>query len=116
MIVGGKNHAHPTAKPGGTAAHVHGHVEHLAQNHLNELALGVGMLQVQPPQNAVTGAGHVVLHEGALDTGFGIAPRLPSFHEPAPGITVNLRFDDEYAGNVGFLDVHRILSCSSPSR
>ena len=101
---------------GRAAAHVHGHVEHLAHHHLHQLALGMGMLQMQAAQYAVAGTRHVVLHEGAGDARLGIAPLLPGLHEPAPLIPMDPRLDNQYAGNVGFLDIHRIRSRSKPSR
>ncbi len=53
LILSGKRYFHPLAQGRGGRSDVHRHVEDLPLQHVDELALGVGVLKVEPAQNSL---------------------------------------------------------------
>lgn len=75
--------AHPLAEGGGALAHVHGDVEHFAFGDAHQFALGLLMLEVQATQDALAGAGVVVLHELVVAAVLDEFALAEGFHEEA---------------------------------
>ena len=58
-----------------------GYIQNPAAQRGDKLALRERILQVQPAQHSIAGAGHVILHEGAADAVLGVAGKLVGFQE-----------------------------------
>jgi hypothetical protein len=73
----GETLADPLAKGRRTHAYIHGDIHNLPRQNLDQLALGLRMLEMQAPQNAFAGKGGVVLHEGPRNAGVFVAGAPP---------------------------------------
>ena len=81
-------------------------VKDLAVQHLNQLGLPVGVLEMQAPQNIALGTGDVVLHEGGCDPEIRIARRVIGLEKLPARVSEYLRLDQQDAGKVRFSHVH----------
>src|SRR5690606_31944184 len=79
---------------------VDGHVVHSSRKDLDELSLSLRLLEVQPAEGALPGAGDVVLHELQGDAGFGIALCVVTLDEGAARIPNELRLDEQDTGTL----------------
>ena len=87
-------HAVPFPIGFGTGAHIDGHVKNAPPNHPHQLPLGILLLGVQSPENALCGHALVVLHKPHIQPGFLHVLPVVGFHEVTPVVAVNRRFDD----------------------
>src|SRR5699024_1061068 len=101
LVLGREGDAHPLAEGGAVGAAVHRHVVHLAQRDPHQLALGVLLLEVQPPQHAPAGAALVVLDELLVDARRRKIFLFVGLHEVAAVVAEHLRLNDHHAGDLG---------------
>lgn len=114
LVVGGQRCAHPLAEGLAVGAAVDGDIEHLAQGHADELALGVLGLEVQAAQHALGGAALVILHEGFVDARCGELVDLVGLHKIAAVIAKNSRLDDLHVRNIGLDEIELAHGLESP--
>src|SRR5690606_25470095 len=95
----GQRRAQPLPEGRGVATEVDDDVEYLPDHDPHQLALRLPDLVVQAAERAPPGAGLVVLHERRRDPGFREPPRLEGLHEIAPRVLVDLRLDQDHAGD-----------------
>src|SRR5208283_4954211 len=106
FILGRQDESTPSAKGQRTAADIDCHVEHLTLEDLQQLALWIGVLVMQPSQDAPAGKGKIVLDEFGRQTELGIAALVPGLHEEAARIAEDFGFENEQAGNFARDDIH----------
>ena len=63
LVVLTQTNAKPLSKTLGVSPDVNSHIKHFALNHSNQFALGLRILKMQPPQDAFSGFGVVVLNK-----------------------------------------------------
>ena len=80
LIVRREDGPEPLPERRGIGADVHGHVKNAAQRDGDQLALRMAALEMQATQGAPAGTRMIVLHEGEVDAGRGIA--LPAARSP----------------------------------
>lgn len=81
----------PLAEGWRAFAHIHRYIKDFALGYPHELPLGVLVLVVQAPQNAIDRFAVIILHEGVMTTvGFEFA-LTKGLHEEAPLIAKDLR-------------------------
>ena len=99
LVFSGEFDANPRSKGGRIETYVDGHVVHAPFQDTHELALRVRVLKVESSENAVLGAGQVVLHKRGLDAREGAeALGVPQFEEKAAVVAVDGRLDEEEIG------------------
>src|SRR6267378_6046084 len=116
--LGVEANALPPAKSGRAAADVHRHVEDLAGDYPDELALRLADLIMQPAQHAASRAGVVVLDETGADPRALELPFVPALEEEAARIAEHPRFEKQHFREAGRNDLHALrgLSRSSDNR
>ncbi len=76
----------------------------------------MGVLDMQPAQDAMARIGLVVLHQTRGDASGGVAFLLPAFEEIATLVAKDPGFDDEDARDVGLADLHGSVERSKRPR
>ena len=108
LVRGGQFQPDPFAEMRAGLADIHRHVPHPASDHADQLALRIGVLEMQPAQHAARRLAMIVLHEVEVQPGRLEGVRIPAFVKEAAIVAEHARFDDQRAGNGGFHDVHAI--------
>ena len=106
MVFGGQRRAIPLTEGRGIGADVDRDIEDLALQHVNQLALGMRVLEMQPAQGAPSGKRQIVLHEMAVQARLGIATQIPGFLEEPPTVAEHIGLDQQQAGKRGGFDDH----------
>src|SRR5271156_5809380 len=87
-------------------ANINCYVEHTSLQHSHKLALGLGILEMQPSKYAVGGTRKIVLNEGAGDAMRCVTIASEAFVKEAPLISKDLRLNDQDIGKRRFDDIH----------
>ena len=118
VVLFGEFDCNVLAVGGAALADVNRHIEDFAPDAPDEFALGVGRpLEVEPAHHSVGGHRFVVLHEG--DVKPCLLPEhlgVETLEEISPGVSEDLRLDNEHAFYVGFNYFHlwrdvNLLTC-----
>jgi hypothetical protein len=75
--------------------------------HIDQFALGVGLLEVQSAQDAFLREREVILHKSLRYPRCGISRLIPDFNEESALVAEDLGFDDHDSGQAGIVDLHR---------
>ena len=103
-------HGHILPEARRSGPHVHRNVENLSRSDPHQLPLGVGLLEVQPPQHALAGRRFVVLNKGPPDAGGGKFRLLVGLEEIPPAVPVNYRCDQDHVRNSHSLKCKHLTS------
>lgn len=68
-----ENDTYPLPKSRAAFTDIYCDIIDFPKNHLNELALHMGTLEVEAAENSLTGKGDVVLDKNVFDAGFSVA-------------------------------------------
>jgi hypothetical protein len=99
----------PTQRPksGRRAPHVHGHVEDRSRRDPHQLALRLGVLEMQAAQHATLRTAVIVLTELRGQSGGRERLGVPALEEEAALVAEHPGFDHDHAGQTGFDALHR---------
>ena len=98
---------HAIDRRSGSRAEIHRHIQHLALQNRDKLALRIGILKVQPAQSATAGNERLSCTKSSPMTGCLVFLEVPGFHEETASIAEDLRLDHEqalqFAGDFTFM-------------
>jgi ATP-dependent DNA helicase RecQ len=116
LVVRGQHDRNGLAKGRRAAPDVDGDIEDFALQDIDQLALGVGILEMQTAQDAAPGVGEIVLDEARGQAGLDIARLVPGFHEKAAGVAEDARFENDDTGDGSFYALHGGLAIMALNR
>jgi len=80
---------------------------------MDELALRMRILEMQPAQNALAGVREIILDEMPVQAGFRVAAQVPGFLEEPAFIAKDIGFDQQQARERSSFDDHAGCPCLS---
>src|SRR5690606_15387926 len=102
---------HPTPEGRGARPQVHRDVPDRAVKHRHELALRIRILEMEPPEDAFTRGGDVVLRKGSGDPVLLVPRPTPRLQKIPTRILEHRWLNDQHALNSSLEHHHTTFSC-----